>query len=75
MYDVLITGGRVIDGTGSPWYWADIAVHEGRITAIGKLTGQQARRIIQADGGIVSPGFIDMHTHSDVQLLAHPDHA
>src|SRR5258708_4761712 len=74
MYDLLIVGGRVIDGTGNPWYWADVAVQNGRIVEIGKLTGSAAARVINADGRIVSPGFIDMHTHSDLQLLKNPLH-
>jgi N-acyl-D-amino-acid deacylase len=74
MYDVLIVGGRVIDGTGSPWYWADVAVKDGRIVEIGKLAGSTAKQTINADGAIVCPGFIDMHTHSDLQLLQNPLH-
>ncbi len=74
MYNLLITGGRVIDGTGSPWYWADVAIQADRIAAIGKLTGSRAQRTINATGRIVAPGFIDMHTHSDLQLLINPLH-
>src|SRR5579859_7620242 len=74
MYDVLIVGGRVIDGTGTPWYWADVAIQGKQIVRIGNLKGSSARRTIDADGRIVSPGFIDMHTHSDLQLLKNPLH-
>jgi N-acyl-D-amino-acid deacylase len=74
MYDVLIVGGRVMDGTGSPWYWADVGIQAGRIVHIGRLTGSLVKRTIHADGCIVSPGFIDMHTHSDLQLLQNPLH-
>jgi N-acyl-D-amino-acid deacylase len=74
MYDILIVGGQIIDGTGSPWFWGDLAVQNGRIVDIGKLAGSSAARTIQADGRIVSPGFIDMHTHSDLQLLKNPLH-
>ncbi len=74
MYDLLITGGRVLDGTGAPWYWADIGVVGDRISRIGSLAGASARRAINADGRIVCPGFIDLHTHSDLQLLANPLH-
>jgi N-acyl-D-amino-acid deacylase len=74
MIDVLITGGRVIDGTGSPWFWGDVAIQDGRIVAIGKLSGAQAKRTINADGAFVTPGFIDMHTHSDLQPLQNPLH-
>ena len=74
MYDLLIIGGRVVDGTGSPWYWADVAVNEDTIVAVGHLSGDAARQTINADGHIVSPGFIDMHTHSDLQPLLNPLH-
>ena len=73
MYDLLISGGRVIDGTGSPWHWADIAVDGDQIVAVGSARGA-ARQTIDADGRIVSPGFIDMHTHSDLQPLLNPMH-
>src|SRR5688572_1152532 len=74
MYDLLFTGARVIDGTGNPWYWADVAVQADRIVEIGKLAGRNSKRVIQADGCVIAPGFIDMHTHSDLQLLANPLH-
>ncbi|MHB8624947.1 MAG: N-acyl-D-amino-acid deacylase family protein [Aggregatilineales bacterium] len=71
---MLIVSGRVIDGTGSPWYWADVGIQDSRIVAIGALAGRNAQRTINADGCFVSPGFIDMHTHSDLQLLKNPLH-
>ncbi len=74
MHDLLIEGGRVIDGTGSPWFWADVAVAGDQIVALGKLKGAAAKVTIQADGRFVSPGFIDMHTHSDLQPLVNPLH-
>ncbi len=72
MYDLLITGGRLIDGSGTPWYWADVAVQGDKIVAVGALNGAAAKRIINAEGRIVSPGFIDMHTHSDLYPLYNP---
>lgn len=72
MHDLLISGGRVIDGTGSPWFYADVAIEGDTIVAVGRLAGDSARTKINADGRIVSPGFIDMHTHSDLQPLANP---
>jgi N-acyl-D-amino-acid deacylase len=72
--DVLIRGGRVIDGAGNPWYSADVAIEGGRIADVGRLAGEPATRVIDADGLVVCPGFVDMHTHSDLQLLANPAH-
>ncbi|HMA34886.1 MAG TPA: D-aminoacylase [Chloroflexia bacterium] len=74
MYDLLIRGGRVLDGTGSPWYHADVAVTGPTIAAVGPLRRPAARRVVDAAGRCVTPGFIDMHTHSDLDLLAHPQH-
>lgn len=70
--DYLMRGGHVIDGTGNPWYRADLAVSGGRITAIGSIE-PGAARVIDATGLVVCPGFIDMHTHSDVNLLMDGD--
>ena len=72
-YDLLIRGGTVIDGTKAPRYEADVAVKDGRIAAIGELSGASARRTVQAQGRIVAPGFIDSHTHDDQALVAQPD--
>ena len=63
--DVLILGGQVIDGSGSGPFAADVAVTDGRITAVGDLGGWGATRTIRADGLCVTPGFVDMHTHSE----------
>ena len=63
-YDILITNGRVIDGTGNPWFYADIALKDDRIVEIGNLSKENAQRIIDADGLVVAPGFIDPHTHA-----------
>ncbi len=64
-FDLLVRGGRVLDGTGNPWFRADIGVREGRIAALGDLTGATADREIDASGRYVSPGFIDIHSHAD----------
>jgi N-acyl-D-aspartate/D-glutamate deacylase len=69
-YDVLIRGGRIVDGTGNPWFAGDVAIKGGRIAAIGRLGNATASRFVDAAGRIVSPGFIDLHTHSDISLLA-----
>lgn len=68
-YDLLITGGRVVDGTGNPWFHADVALRGDRIVAVGDLEGAEASRVIDASGLVVAPGFIDLHTHSDGALL------
>jgi N-acyl-D-amino-acid deacylase len=74
MFDLMIRGGRIIDGSGTPGYPGDIGIQGDRITAIGKLDPSQADRVIDAAGLVVCPGFIDMHTHSDIMLLANPRH-
>ncbi len=73
MLDVLIRGGRVIDGAGNPWYRADVGIAGDRIAAVGRID-EPAARTIDADGLFVCPGFVDMHTHSDLQLLVNPLH-
>lgn len=64
-YDLIVRGGQVIDGTGNPWFHADVAVKDGRIAAVGSLGAAKATRVIDATGKIVTPGFIDMHSHAD----------
>ena len=71
-FDVIIANGMVIDGTGRLRYEADIAVSGGKIAAIGGLERAEAERVIDATGLVVAPGFIDMHTHSDLSLLDDP---
>src|SRR4029453_17559350 len=68
-FDLLIRNGRVIDGDGNRWSAADVAVRGERIVAIGKLAGAKATREIDATGLVIAPGFIDMHSHSDMLLL------
>ena len=68
MHDILIRGGRVVDGTGAAPRTADIAIRDGRIAEIGRVA-EPARRTIDADGAIVTPGFIDVHTHYDGQIV------
>lgn len=72
-FDLLITGGTVIDGTKAPRFDADIGIRGDRIVAIGSLRDHSARNTIDATGLIVAPGFIDAHTHDDQALLSQPD--
>jgi len=71
-YDLIIRNGHLIDGSGSPWYAADVAVKEGRIAAIGALSHASATRVIDAHGLVVAPGFIDMLGQSELTLLVDP---
>ena len=64
-YDLIIRNGRVLDGTGNPWFPADIGVRGGRIVTVGSLPNATATRIIDAAGKYVAPGFIDIHSHAD----------
>ena len=70
-YDLAILNGRIIDGAGNPWYYADVGITGGRIRSIGRLDGS-AREKIDVEGLVVAPGFIDTHSHSDEQLLVNP---
>ena len=69
-FDIVIHGGRLIDGTGNPWFYGDLAIKDGKIAHIGKIPAQAAVRTISAKGYVVTPGFIDMHTHSDQPVIA-----
>ena len=69
MFDTLIRGGTVIDGTGRPAFAADVAVSGGRIAAIGDLSAASAAHVIDAAGRTVTPGFIDIHRHADAALF------
>src|SRR5262245_8978975 len=71
-FDVLIVGGSVVNGEGTPPVAADVGVRDGRIAAIGNLASASARRRIDASGLTVAPGFIDMHNHSDYTILVEP---
>ncbi|MCS7025380.1 MAG: D-aminoacylase [Bryobacteraceae bacterium] len=68
-FDLLISGGRLVDGTGNPSFLGDVAVKDGKIQAIGRLRGRSARLLIDATGKVVAPGFIDIHNHSDDTIL------
>lgn len=74
MFDYLITNGRVVDGSGLPWFAADVGITGDRITAVGRLGRAGARNTIDAAGRVVCPGFVDAHVHGDLPLLADPAH-
>jgi N-acyl-D-amino-acid deacylase len=71
-FDVLIRNGHVMDGTGSPWYSADVGIRDGKIAALGRLPGATARSVIDAQGLLVTPGFIDMLGQSELTILVDP---
>lgn len=71
-FDLILRGGTIVDGTGNEPYAADVGIHNGRITAIGDLQNASAPCTIEAVGLCVAPGFIDIHTHSDISLLYNP---
>jgi dihydroorotase/N-acyl-D-amino-acid deacylase len=68
-FDLLIVHGHIVDGSGSPWFEGSVAVKDGRIADMGRLVNASARRVIDASGLVVAPGFIDLHSHSDFTLL------
>lgn len=71
-YDLVIRNGRVVDGTGNPWVYADVAISNGRIVRVGTVPIADAKRTIDATGLIVAPGFIDVHTHVEGDLETQP---
>ncbi|HTU34497.1 MAG TPA: D-aminoacylase [Candidatus Acidoferrum sp.] len=71
-FDVLILHGHIIDGTGSPWYAGDVGIRDGRVAAIGSLSGASAKKTIDAHGMVVAPGFIDMLGQSELTILVDP---
>ena len=71
-FDTLIVNATVIDGTNTPRYKGDVGISNGRIEAIGHLSDTEAKRRIDASGHVIAPGFIDMHSHSDVTLFDDP---
>ncbi|HPB59299.1 MAG TPA: amidohydrolase family protein, partial [Candidatus Saccharicenans sp.] len=72
-YDLAIVNGQIVDGSGNPWFWADLGIKDQKIVAIkNKIPADQAKRVIDASGLIVAPGFIDIHTHADEDLIRIP---
>ena len=71
-FDVVIRGGMVIDGTRMPRYRADVGIKDGKVAKIGNLKAHQAKKVVDAGGMLVAPGFVDLHTHYDAQLFWDP---
>ncbi len=71
MFDFIFRGGRVVDGTGNPWFRGDVAIKDGRIADLGRVMGD-AETVIRLKGEVVAPGFIDTHSHSDLFLFSEP---
>jgi len=71
-YSVVIKGGKIVDGSGNPWYMGDVAVDGDRIAKVGELGKYDAGKVIDAAGLLVTPGFIDVHTHTDSSFLVNP---
>lgn len=71
-FDLAIVGGRILDGTGNPWFKADIGIKDGKISFIGKMRKPDAAEVINVENLIVCPGFIDIHSHSDFTVLVDP---
>lgn len=71
-FDLVIKNGRIIDGTGNPWFYGDVAIKNGRIAEIGRIAKKRAARIIDAAGKIVAPGFIDVHGHLEGNIEESP---
>ncbi len=72
MLDLILENAKIVDGTGNPWFKGDVGVERDRITMVGDLTGAAARRKIKVDGRVLAPGFIDLHSHSDMTLHVYP---
>jgi len=70
-FDILIQNGKIVNGTGNPWFYGDVGIKNNTIVAVGDLSGKAADTVIDADGLVVAPGFIDLHTHCD-QALGDP---
>ncbi|MBC7225145.1 MAG: D-aminoacylase, partial [Anaerolineae bacterium] len=73
MLDMLIRGGKIVDGTGNPWFYGDVGIVGDRIVAVGWLEGAEAARVLDAAGLVVAPGFVDIHGHGDMMALLSPE--
>lgn len=73
MFDLIIRHAKIVDGTGNPWFYGDVAINGGTIAEVGLLQDAKANQEIDATGKVLCPGFVDGHTHSGLYVLAHPD--
>ena len=71
-YDLIVQNGTVIDGSGMPRFRADVGIVDGKIATIGRIRGESAKEVVDAEGHVVAPGFIDAHTHMDAQVSWDP---
>jgi len=67
--DLVLANGKIVDGCGNPWFWGDLGIQQGRIVAVAPAGTLQGRETINVDGRFVAPGFVDVHTHSDLSIL------
>jgi len=74
-FEILLKGGRIVDGTGTPWYVADIGIRDGRIARIGRIATENADRTVDVEGLVVAPGFVDMMGKTATPMLEDPEHA
>ena len=73
MFDILLRNGKIVDGSGNPWFMGDVAICDGQVAAIGFVPpGAEAREELHLDGKVICPGFVDSHSHSDLSILANP---
>jgi N-acyl-D-amino-acid deacylase len=68
-YDLVLTNGRILDGCGNPWFWGDLGILQGRIRAIAPSGSMRGKQTVDCAGRFIAPGFIDIHTHSDLSIL------
>ena len=71
-FDFVIKNGRIVDGTGTPWYRADVGIRDGKITEIGRISPELAERVVDAEGLVVAPGFVDMMGQTATPMLDEP---
>src|SRR6056297_3259892 len=72
-FDLVIRGGRIVDGTGNPWFYGDLAIQGDRIAATGEIPEDSGKTEVDASGLVVAPGFIDIHSHSERTLFTDGD--